>query len=41
MGKREEEIKMLCILLINQIYNDFRNIVREELERVGLKEASQ
>jgi|TARA_B100002052_G_scaffold299162_1_gene335820 hypothetical protein len=34
----EEEIKLLCVLLMTQIYNDIRTIVREELSRVGLKE---
>jgi hypothetical protein len=33
-----EDIKLLCVLLVTQIYSDIRNIVREELERVGLKE---
>ena len=35
---KDSEVKLLCILLVNQIYNDIRSIVREELERVGLKE---
>tara|TARA_Y100001973_G_C5183938_1_gene326643 strand:- start:1703 stop:1822 length:120 start_codon:yes stop_codon:yes gene_type:complete len=33
MGKREEDLKMLCVLLVDQIYSDIRKIVREELER--------
>ena len=33
MGKREEELKLLCVLLVDQIYSDIRKIVREELER--------
>ena len=33
-----EDMKLLCVLLVTQIYSDIRNIVREELERVGLKE---
>ena len=33
-----EDIKLLCVLLVTQVYSDIRNIVREELERVGLKE---
>lgn len=39
MGKREEDLKLLCVLLVDQIYNDIRMIVREELER--FKEAEQ
>ena len=33
MGKREEDLKLLCVLLVEQIYSDIRKIVREELER--------
>jgi hypothetical protein len=33
MGKREEDLKLLCVLLVDQIYSDIRKIVREELER--------
>lgn len=33
MGKREEDLKLLCVLLVDQIYGDIRKIVREELER--------
>lgn len=33
MGEKEEDLKLLCVLLFNQIYNDIRMIVREELER--------
>ena len=33
MAKREEELKLLCVLLVDQIYSDIRKIVREELER--------
>jgi hypothetical protein len=36
-----EDIKLLCVLLVSQIYADIRNIVREELERVGLKEVKK
>ena len=36
--ENKEEIELLCILLMTQIYNDIRLIVREELSRVGLKE---
>ena len=31
---KDSDLKLLCILLMNQIYNDIRMIVREELERV-------
>ena len=31
---KETDFKLLCVLLMNQIYNDIRMIVREELERV-------
>ena len=30
---KESDLKLLCVLLMNQIYNDIRMIVREELER--------
>jgi len=33
MGKREEDLKLICVLLMNQIYTDIRMIVREEIER--------
>ena len=33
MGKREDDLKLLCVLLVDQIYSDIRKIVREELER--------
>ena len=33
MGKREEDLKLICVLLVDQIYSDIRKIVREELER--------
>lgn len=33
MGKREEDLKLLCVLLVDQIYSDIRKIVREELEQ--------
>lgn len=36
--ENKQEIELLCILLMTQIYNDIRLIVREELSRVGLKE---
>jgi hypothetical protein len=35
---KETDIRLLCVLLMNTIYNDIRKIVREELERS--KEAS-
>lgn len=31
---KETDVKLLCVILMNQIYNDIRMIVREELERV-------
>ena len=31
---KETDLKRICVLLMNQIYNDIRMIVREELERV-------
>jgi len=31
---KETDLKLLCVLLMNQIYNDIRMIVREELERI-------
>ena len=37
---KETDMKLLCVLLMDTIYNDIRMIVREELERVT-KEASQ
>ena len=30
---KETDLKLLCVLLMNQIYNYIRMIVREELER--------
>jgi len=36
-----EDMKLLCVLLVTQVYSDIRNIVREELERVGLKEVKK
>jgi hypothetical protein len=36
---KETDIKLLCVLLMDTIYNDIRMIVREELERA--KEDSQ
>ena len=33
------DMQLLCVLLVNTIYNDIRMIVREELERA--MEASQ
>lgn len=36
---KETDIRLLCVLLMNTIYNDIRKIVREELERS--KEGSQ
>ena len=34
---KETDVKLLAMLLMNTIYTDIRNIVREELERVGLE----
>ena len=34
---KETDVKFLAMLLMNTIYTDIRNIVREELERVGLE----
>ncbi len=31
---KETDMKLLCVLLMDTIYNDIRMIVREELERV-------
>lgn len=31
---KETDVKLLCVILMNQIYNDIRMIVREELEKV-------
>mgnify|MGYP003388858991 FL=1 len=31
---KETDIKLLVVLIVNQIYTDIRMIVREELERV-------
>lgn len=28
----EEQLKLLCVLLMNQIYADIRKIIREEIE---------
>ena len=36
---KETDMKLLCVLLMDTIYNDTRMIVREELERA--MEASQ
>ena len=38
---KENEMTLLCVLLVTQIYNDVRKIVREELERVGLGEKTE
>ncbi len=38
---KDSDLKLLCVLLVTQVYNDFRKIVREELERVGLKEVKE
>jgi hypothetical protein len=35
---KESERTLLAVLLVQQVYNDIRMIVREELARVGLKE---
>ena len=35
---KESDLTLLCVLLVTQVYNDIRGLVREELERVGLKE---
>lgn len=32
---KETDIKLLCVLLMDTIYNDIRKIVREELERAN------
>jgi len=34
---KETDVKLLAMILMNTIYSDIRNIVREELERVGLE----
>lgn len=34
---KETDVKLLAMILMNTIYTDIRNIVREELERVGLE----
>jgi hypothetical protein len=31
---KETDVKLLVVLIVNQIYTDIRMIVREELERV-------
>ncbi len=41
MIMKENEMTLLCVLLVTQIYNDVRKIVREELERVGLGEKTE
>jgi len=38
---KDNDLKLLCVLLVTQVYNDIRGIVREELERVGLKEVDE
>ena len=38
---KESDLTLLCVLLVTQVYNDIRGIVREELERVGLKEVDE
>jgi|TARA_B100001540_G_C15379873_1_gene449601 hypothetical protein len=38
---KDNDLKLLCVLLMTQVYNDIRMIVREELERVGLKEVKK
>lgn len=30
---KDSDIKLLSVLLVNQVYNDIRKIVREELDR--------
>ena len=35
---KESDLKLLCVLLMNQIYNDIRMIVREELEGLKMNE---
>lgn len=32
---KETDVTLLCIMLMETIYNDIRKIVREELERVN------
>tara|TARA_B100000900_G_scaffold385001_1_gene374315 strand:+ start:450 stop:647 length:198 start_codon:yes stop_codon:yes gene_type:complete len=34
---KETDIKLLCVMLMETIYNDIRKIVREELERAQVK----
>ena len=34
---KDGELQLLCVLLVTQVYNDIRGIVREELARVALK----
>jgi len=38
---KKSEMTLLCVLLVTQVYNDIRKIVREELERVGLEEKAE
>jgi hypothetical protein len=33
---KEADVKLLCVLLVNTIYNDIRKIVREEIERIAI-----
>jgi hypothetical protein len=33
---KEEDIKLLCVLLVNTIYNDIRTIVREEIGKIAI-----
>ena len=37
----DSKIQLLCVLLVTQIYNDIRMIVREELERAKTIEEEQ
>ena len=41
LSMKDNDLKLLCVLLMTQVYNDIRMIVREELERVGLKEVKK
>ena len=38
---KDGELQLLCVLLVTQVYNDIRKIVREELERAGLGEKAE
>ncbi len=38
---KETDIKLLCVLLMDTIYNDIRKIVREELERANQRATTE